>query len=139
MAVCRWCGGLMPRNAKPSAKYCSSKCRQASYRARRKQGEPTCGKIGKVVVQVSPQVDASLNRADFDRMMDDSYEDLLRFSRDVLKKALADDETPATAIAGISKQLLSVGKELEDRDDTGLVLDDEDDEVVDDGFRPEIV
>ena len=139
MAVCQWCGGRMPRNARPSAKYCSAKCRQASYRARRKQGEPTCGKSGKVVVQVSPQVDASLNRADFDRMMDDSYEDLLRFSRDVLKKALADEDTPATAIAGISKQLLSVGKELDDRDDTGLVLDDEDAEVVDDGFRPETV
>ena len=137
MAVCQWCGGRMPRNARPSAKYCSAKCRQASYRARRKQGEPTCGKSGKVVVQVSPQVDASLNRADFDRMMDDSYEDLLRFSRDVLKKALADDETPATA--GISKQLLSVGRELDDRVDSGLVLDDEDAEVVDDGFRPETV
>lgn len=139
MAVCQWCGGRMPRNAKPSAKYCSPKCRQASYRARRKNGEPSSGRPGKVVVQVSPQVDASLNRADFDRMMDDSYEDLLRFSRDVLKKALADDDTPATAIAGISKQLLSVGKELDDRDGTSLVLDDEDAEVVDDGFRPETV
>lgn len=139
MAVCQWCGGRMPRNAKPSAKYCSPKCRQASYRARRKRGEPSSVKPEKVVVQVSPQVDASLNRSDFDRMMDDSYEDLLRFSRDVLKKALADEDTPATAIAGISKQLLSVGKELDDRDDTGLVLDDEDAEVVDDGFRPETV
>jgi plasmid stability protein len=102
--------------------------------------KPT-GKSEHVTVRVSDNVDAEINKADFDRMMDDSYEDLLRFSRDILKRALKDDRTPANAVANIAKELLNVGRELDAHSDQDILtsLDEDESEDVDDGIRTEII
>ena len=96
---------------------------------------------GKVTVRVSPTVNAELTRDEFNSMMDDSYEDLLRFSRDVLKKAAADDMTAGRDKAAIVKELLEVGKELDMRsgNDDLLAMRPVNDEVVSDEFRAEAV
>lgn len=115
MRECSRCGKPLSKDAKHNARFCSSACRQASYRERKRAGEKPQEKRSNnhVTVDVTPNVTARLTREDFERMMDDPYEDLLRFSRDVLKRALQDESTPSNALAPIAKQLLSVGKELE--------------------------
>jgi hypothetical protein len=148
MASCLWCDGKLPKTDKP-VRYCSPRCRQAAYRARKKRQEhkPTKKRFSnqrttgdKITVAVSENVDAQISRTDFERMMDDSYEDLLRFSRDVLKKALTATDTPATAMAPIVKQLLNVGKELSDVGDDDLLSDDDAaEEMIADEFRPEAI
>lgn len=49
-----------------------------------------------------------LARTEFERMMDDSVEDVLRLNRDRLKQALIDPMTPANALPAISKQLIAI-------------------------------
>lgn len=152
---CEICGNpFTPSGRGSRQKYCSADCRRKAYRLRQsdpdnkpelleqsKQSEPSKrGKSSRVLVNVSPSVDVEISKADFDRMMDDSYDDLLRFSRDVLKKALTDGMTPNNAKAGIVKELLEVGRELEristDNDD---LLSFDGGEVVSDEFRAETV
>lgn len=147
MRVCRQCGNPIPPTRKSNSEYCSQKCNQRAYRARKKaerQSGESGGAVrrpGKVTVRVSPTVNAELTRDEFNSMMDDSYEDLLRFSRDVLKKAAADDMTAGRDKAAIVKQLLEVGKELDMRsgNDDLLAMRPVNDEVVSDEFRAEAV
>ena len=150
---CEVCGKpFTPSGRGLRQKYCSADCRRKAWRLRHanpeskpEQAEPPepskRGKSGRVLVNVSPSVDAEISKADFDRMMDDSYDDLLRFSRDVLKKALTDGMTPNNAKAGIVKELLEVGKEIEQRvsADGDDLLSFDGGEVVADEFRAETV
>ena len=144
MRVCKQCGNPIPPGRKSNSEYCSQKCNQRAYRARKKaekqSGGESARKPRKVTVQVSPTVNAELTKEQFDSMMDDSYEDLLRFSRDVLKKAAADDMTAGKDKAAIVKELLEVGKELDMRagGDDLLSMGPEEDEVSDE-FRAEAV
>lgn len=146
MRICRQCGNPIPPTRKSNSEYCSQKCNQRAYRARRKAerksgSDDDARKPGKVTVRISPTVNAELTRDEFNSMMDDSYEDLLRFSRDVLKKAAADDMTAGRDKAAIVKQLLEVGKELDMRseNDDLLAMRPDDGEVVSDEFRAEAV
>lgn len=146
MRICRQCGNPIPPTRKSNSEYCSQKCNQRAYRARRKAerksgSDDDARKPGKVTVRISPTVNAELTRDEFNSMMDDSYEDLLRFSRDVLKKAAADDMTAGRDKAAIVKQLLEVGKELDMRseNDDLLAMRPDDGEVVSDEFRAETV
>lgn len=149
---CEICGKpFTPSGRGSKQKYCSADCRRKAYRLR--QADPNSKpeqseesklskqvKSSRVLVNVSPSVDAEISKADFDRMMDDSYDDLLRFSRDVLKKALTDGMTPNNAKAGIVKELLEVGRELERiRVDDDDVLSFDSSEVMADEFRAETV
>lgn len=144
---CEICGNpFTPSGRGSRQKYCSVECRRMAYRLRHSdtEGKPEPSKRGKsdkVLVSVSPSVDAEISKADFDRMMDDSYDDLLRFSRDVLKQALTDGMTPSNAKAGIVKELLEVGKEIERRvsADGDDLLSFDGGEVVTDEFRAETV
>lgn len=146
MRICRQCGNPIPPTRKSNSEYCSQKCNQRAYRARRKAerksgSDDDARKPGKVTVRISPTINAELTRDEFNSMMDDSYEDLLRFSRDVLKKAAADDMTAGRDKAAIVKQLLEVGKELDMRseNDDLLAMRPDDGEVVSDEFRAEAV
>lgn len=130
--VCAHCGKQLDRNAGSRAKYCSDACRQAAYRARKAQN-PTApgttadnsgvrrGPGGHVTVDLTKDVSATITREEFERMMDDTVEDTLRFTRGVLKMALP--EAPANTLAPISKQLIEIAKELEARTG-GSVFDD---------------
>nr|DAJ06822.1 MAG TPA: protein of unknown function (DUF3330) [Caudoviricetes sp.] len=130
--VCAHCGTQLDRNAGVRAKYCSDACRQAAYRARKAQN-PTApgttadnfgvrrGPGGHVTVDLTRDVSATITREEFERMMDDTVEDTLRFTRGVLKMALP--EAPANTLAPISKQLIEIAKELEARTG-GAVFDD---------------
>lgn len=67
----------------------------------------------------------------FERMMggdgarEESYEDLLRFARGVLKAAMASPSTSANALAPLARQLLAVGKELDAAGRAGDVFADD--------------
>lgn len=146
MRICKQCGNPIPPTRKSNSEYCSQKCNQRAYRARKKAerkpgSNDDARKPGNITVRISPTVNAELTRDEFNSMMDDSYEDLLRFSRDVLKKAAADDMTAGRDKAAIIKQLLEVGKELDMRseDDDLLAMRPDDGEVVSDEFRAEAV
>lgn len=131
--VCAYCGKQLDRNAGSRAKYCSDACRQAAYRARKAQNPSapatTAGRDssvrkepgGHVTVDLTKDVSATITREEFERMMDDTVEDTLRFTRGVLKMALP--EAPANTLAPISKQLIEIAKELEARTG-GSVFDD---------------
>lgn len=110
---CRICGSdFRPKQGggRPQ-KYCSAKCRnKAKVMARKGTGiKPDSPK---------PEHDKSeapkeLTRVEFKRMMDDSLEDVLRTNRDVLAHALTDPDTPANALAAISRQLIAVTERLD--------------------------
>lgn len=67
----------------------------------------------------------------FERMMggdgaqEESYEDLLRFARGVLKAAMAAPSTSVNALAPLARQLLAVGKELDAAGRAGDVFADD--------------
>lgn len=112
-------------------KYCSNACKQRAYKARKAAGK-TCTAAKQAVPARKPAVKtepgaghvakadavAPLSRLEFHRMMDDSMEDVLRLNRDVLSRALTSPDTPANALAAISRQLLAVTERL-DRLDGG--------------------
>lgn len=127
MAVCEYCGkSFKPRHHGGSKqKYCSAGCRRKAWEKNKKSGKPTKSKTtddaprraGKrIVVPVSPHAAASMDRRQFEAMMDEPYEELLRFSRDVLKNAMSNPDTPASALAPLSRELLDVGRQLGESD-----------------------
>ncbi|ETY72223.1 hypothetical protein [Bifidobacterium moukalabense] len=119
--TCARCGAEMPRNASARRKYCSDTCRKlASKRRARDADAPSPG----------PSPSPSPGPA--------TYRDLLEVSRTALMRNLEDAHCPATAVAGLSKQLLAVGKELLELDgdkDPDPILDDP--EEMTDGIEDE--
>lgn len=115
MRVCKWCHGPIPPNRQSNAEYCSQKCNQAAYRARKKQADGTTAKP-KAERRPTPQPAPapSLNSREFERMMDGSIEDELRYVRDQLKKYLDDPATPANAISNIAARYIAVCEKLHD-------------------------
>lgn len=150
--LCQHCAGPLPQVAQASARYCSNRCRQAAYRRRKKDGAapapapvpatavvsaPVAGPPGpggecpRVSVKRGQRVEVELTPEAFERMMggdgaqEESYEDLLRFARGVLKAAMAAPSTSANALAPLARQLLAVGKELDAAGRVGDVFADD--------------
>lgn len=110
---CLECGReFKPTGHGKAPKYCSNACRQKAYKARRK-----AGLAAKPTPSSKPQAGQSerpdLSRDEFKRMMDESLEDVLRRNRDRLSQALDDPDTPANALAAISRQLIAVVERLD--------------------------
>lgn len=113
--TCAQCGHAMPKNASAKRKYCSDNCRKLASKHRHSpqhQTSPTTPSAN----EPSPQPTAPA-----------TYRDLLEVSRTALMRNLEDSHCPATAVAGLSKQLLAVGKELLEMDretEPDPILDD---------------
>ncbi|MCF2705825.1 hypothetical protein I6E29_00860 [Arcanobacterium haemolyticum] len=90
----------------------------------------------KVSVDLTSGVVADLRLEDFERMMDDSVEDTLRFTRNILKHTLEQGLAPANTLAPISKQLIEIAKELEARTGGDIFTDElsDDSEVSEEVF-----
>ena len=64
-----------------------------------------------------------------------------RFARDVLRRALGSEATPAASLAPIARELLAVSKQLDDLDpsssgfDLSEVLNESDEQFQPDGFK----
>ncbi|KAA8832597.1 hypothetical protein [Bifidobacterium tissieri] len=119
--VCAYCGEPISKNASPKAKYCSDSCRVRACRERRAKG-----------IKPEPRPKAKpkapiLNQREFERMMDDSIEDVLRHTRDVLRRAMDDPDTRASDLPALSRQYIAVCRELDSQAGGGLF--DETDET----------
>lgn len=129
---CAICGTEFQGNphARRKPKYCSSACKQKAYELRKKIGAQPEIKHPKptVKVTVSKTVDAELDKASFERMRDGTMLDILRFNRDILQQAMSSPDTPPSALASISKQLVDVCKQIEQAEtsDDDLLVGSED-------------
>ena len=116
---CLVCGReFKPTGHGKAPKYCSNACRQKAYKARHKANATvkTARHVSKRDCEPEPVnggKPSPLSRLEFHRMMDDSMEDVLRLNRDVLSRALTSPDTPANALAAISRQLLAVTERLD--------------------------
>ena len=116
---CMICGAeFRPTSAGGSPqKYCSAKCRNkakvVARHARAKAGAAPAGESERRAEPMASVESQPLTRLEFHKMMDDSMEDVLRLNRDVLSKALTSPDTPANALAAISRQLLAVTERLD--------------------------
>ncbi len=124
---CLECG----REFRPSGrgkpnKYCSGACRAKAYRRRKKTGATVERESKPVKARKSTSL-PELDRRSFERMMDDSFEDVLRHNRDRLREALDDISTPANALPAISRQLIAISERLENMQGGGGLFDDADD------------
>lgn len=119
--LCSVCGHELPSDARAGAEYCSARCKQKAYRLRKAQGEPA-----KPRPKAKPS--PTLSSREFDRMMDGSLEDVLRHTRDVLRRALDDPGTRASDLPALSRQYIAICRELESRSGGGLF--DETDEAM---------
>lgn len=128
-------------NARRKPKYCSAACKQKAYELRKRIGAKPEVKRAKrkVTVQVSRNVDAELDKDTFERMRDGALVDILRFNRDVLQKALGSPDTPPSALAAISKQLIAVCRQIEtlETDDGDVLASSE--ELTDDAILADII
>lgn len=128
-------------NARRKPKYCSAACKQKAYELRKRIGARPEVKRSKkkVTVPVSKNVDAELDKDTFERMRDGALVDTLRFNRDVLQKALANPNTPPSALASISKQLIDVCRQIEtlETDDGDVLASSE--ELTDDALLTDII
>lgn len=95
MRRCALCGGALPKNSSGKRRYCSDNCRKLA--SKRRWGAATVS---------SPPAGAGGDDTEV------SYADLLRVSLDALRRAVQDPDTPAQAIAALTKQMLAVGKEI---------------------------
>lgn len=140
---CVICGKEFPANtnARRKPKYCSAACKQKAYELRKRIGaKPEVKRAKKkVTVQVSRNVDAELDKDTFERMRDGALVDTLRFNRDVLQKALGSPDTPPSALAAISKQLIAVCRQIEtlETDDGDVLASSE--ELTDDAILADII
>lgn len=111
--LCAHCGKPIPKDASIRAKYCSDSCRVMACRERRAKGiKPEPHQKAKP----SPIID----KREFERMMDDSMEDVLRHTRDVLRKAMDDPDTRASDLPALSRQYIAVCRELDSQSGGGL-------------------
>lgn len=130
---CIICGAeFRPRGAGKPQKYCSTKCRnKAKVMARKARADGTQppavenAKPAPKPKQAKERPD--LSRDEFKRMMDESLEDVLRRNRDRLSQALDDPDTPANALAAISRQLIAVVERLDRLEGGDPLLDAGDD------------
>ena len=114
--TCARCGAAMPRNASARRKYCSDTCRKLASKRRARDGAAPSP-------SPSPSSSPSPGPA--------TYRDLLEVSRTALMRNLKDTHCPATAVAGLSKELL----ELDGDKEPDPILDDP--EEMTDGIEDE--
>lgn len=108
---CLECGReFAPSNHGSPSKYCSGACRAKAYRKRRMAGGEVEEKRDTAPAKPKTSV---LTGREFERMMDDSMEDVLRHTRDVLRKAMDDPGTRASDLPALSRQYIAVCRELE--------------------------
>ncbi|KAA8831456.1 hypothetical protein EMO89_01600 [Bifidobacterium tissieri] len=120
---CKYCGKPLPPNVTARCEYCpGGTCRKMAYKKRKAKGEPAPPKP-----KPKPP---TLNSREFDRMMDGSVEDSLRYVRDRLKTYLDDPGTPANAVANISRQYITVCERLDQLSGNGTGLFDDETETV---------
>ena len=94
---CEICGGeFRPSGHGKRQRYCSESCRNKAKYRRRKNG-------GTSTPRTKPEPDpVELGRREFERMMDDSLEDVLRMNRALLFGAMMGARTCAPAMEIIS-------------------------------------
>ncbi|KFI58328.1 hypothetical protein BCUN_1929 [Bifidobacterium cuniculi] len=100
---CEQCGKPLPARygkGRP-AHYCSDSCKQAAYRKR---------KASRMTKNRPHDLDADA----FASMADGRFIDVLRVVRDRLMAVFMAEDTPATAIAPISRSLVDVAKQIDD-------------------------
>jgi hypothetical protein len=124
---CLECGReFRPSGRGKPSKYCSGACKAKAYRRRKKNGEVVAVPKPTQAKENDPAGIPELDRRSFERMMDDSFEDVLRHNRDRLRAALDDISTPANALPAISRQLIAVSERLENMQGGGGLFDDDD-------------
>lgn len=132
---CIICGSeFRPRGGGKPQKYCSEKCRnKAKVRARKAKADGTRPPAAETAKPAPKPKQAKerpdLSRDEFRRMMDESLEDVLRRNRDRLSQALDDPDTPANALAAISRQLIAVVERLDRLEGGDPLLDAGGDDV----------
>lgn len=112
-------------------KYCSSACRQAAYRRRKKGDSKPARKRrpSRNAQPAAPKREPVIDRETFESMMDGDLKDILRANRDRLRKALDDPDTRTADLPALSRQLISVCEKLDNMSgDTGL-FDSEDESM----------
>nr|DAV64848.1 MAG TPA: DNA gyrase inhibitor [Bacteriophage sp.] len=121
---CAVCGKeFHPSGRGIAQRYCSKSCKNHAAYLKRKAnaGKPKAKAKRKAKAKTEEPTKATpaeatsveLDRRQFNRMMDDSLEDVLRANRDRLREALDAPDTPANALAAISRQLIAVCEKLE--------------------------
>lgn len=133
---CIICGSeFRPRGGGKPQKYCSTKCRnKAKVMARKAKADdtqPPAVEAAKPAPKPRKAERPDLSRDEFRRMMDESLEDVLRRNRDRLSKALDDPDTPANALAAISRQLIAVVERLDRLEGGDPLLDTPDGDAQD--------
>lgn len=125
---CRICGkDFRPSGVGSPSKYCSAACRQKAYR-RRKSGKTPAGKkpaAVKTAAKKSPakktatkrkkpeKAEAVLDKGGFDLMMTPGMAEALPFVAKHLRDAIKDPDTPANALANLSKEYLAVTEQID--------------------------
>ena len=139
---CAVCGKeFHPSGRGIAQRYCSKSCKNhAAYlKLKANAGKPKAKAKRKAKTEEPTKAtpaeatSVELDRRQFERMMDDGLEDVLRANRDRLRKALDAPDTPANALAAISRQLIAVCEKLERLDGADPLTDlFEDEEVTSD-------
>lgn len=144
---CELCGvEFTPSGHGSPPRYCSARCRKKAFRQRRKTGgtaQPAPSKPRTRPMEASPAPRVSsaaasggghapLKRAEFERMMAGTMEDVILHNLDVLTQRLDDPDTPANAVAAISRQIVALRDRLDQLagDDPLLAPADDDGEEV---------
>lgn len=127
---CIECGKpFTPTNHGSPSKYCSNACRMRAYRRRRKTGEEPEPKRNSPPENQPPAAkQATIDKHEFERMMDGSMEDVLRHNRDRLQAALDSPDTRPQDLPAISRQLIAVCEKLENLSGGDPLLDDLEDD-----------
>lgn len=116
---CEQCGKeFQPSGRGKAQRFCSKACRNRADYQRRKRGE-------KPKPQPKAKPSPVIDRREFERMMDDSLEDVLRHTRDVLRKAMDDPDTRASDLPALSRQYIAVCRELENQSGADGLFDDD--------------
>lgn len=143
---CAECGARIPdaaRHGKPQ-KYCSSKCRLRAWRREKKeQGDSPAKRPPKKNTARKPKAmrpEPCEKNPVRTEPESEPYDVLLKRTQHRLQTAMFDPRTPSTSLSALSKQLLTVTKELDSLtgenempEPAGLT------EVVDDAFDPEAI
>ena len=128
-------------NARRKPKYCSAACKQKAYELRKRIGARPEVKRAKEEggVTVAKNVEGGVEKDTCERRREGALVDTLRFNRDVLQKALANPNTPPSALASISKQLIDVCRQIEtlETDDGDVLASSE--ELTDDAILTDII
>ncbi|KFI76549.1 hypothetical protein BMON_1146 [Bifidobacterium mongoliense DSM 21395] len=143
---CAECGARIPdaaRHGKPQ-KYCSSKCRLRAWRREKKAQDETPAKRPPKTTESRKRRTAHHEPCKKNTVQtepeSEPYDVLLKRTQHRLQTAMFDPRTPSTSLSALSKQLLTVTKELESlTGDDGTPETVSLTEVVDDAFDPETI